>query len=464
MSYRVLHVTSSFPRHPDDPVAPFLLDLRVRKPRTACVSPSSPPTTRPLPLRERFGDVEIVRARYAPERFERLAYRGGLMATARDPSAALLVPGLVAALATTTRRVANEVRPDIIHAHWWLPSGLAALATRVAPVVITLHGSDVGLAERRGVGALAHAVASRAAFVAAVSDPLLQEDALFSVSSRNAAASCACPSGSTQRTSPSRHETARLGVSSRWVRASPEKGFDVLLDAVHIARRDGADVTLDIIGDGPDRAALEARSGQLGLAGAVRFLGPLPRAALYERMATAHAVVVPSRREGLGLVAVEALALGRPVIASQVGGLPEVVTAGTGLLVPPEDPAALARALQSLPLPSPPADSPRSQRTRSGQWSRRTATCTPARSLLRSGLDLGFGLGHSDDEVGEQADRDHLERGEQDQQRVRGDVEVLCRRVEDELADAEHRQREPDRQEDAQRVVRQHHAHDLRAA
>ena len=74
----------------------------------------------------------------------------------------------------------------------------------------------------------------------------------------------------------------------------------------------------------------------------MRFLGPLPRAALYERMATAHAVVVPSRREGLGLVAVEALALGRPVIASQVGGLPEVVTAGTGMLVPPEDPAALA--------------------------------------------------------------------------------------------------------------------------
>ncbi len=90
----------------------------------------------------------------------------------------------------------------------------------------------------------------------------------------------------------------------------------------------------------------------------MRFLGPLPRAALYERMATAHAVVVPSRREGLGLVAVEALALGRPVIASHVGGLPEVVTAGTGMLVPPEDPAALAHALQSLPLPSPPADSP----------------------------------------------------------------------------------------------------------
>jgi hypothetical protein len=69
-------------------------------------------------------------------------------------------------------------------------------------------------------------------------------------------------------------------------------------------------------------------------------------------------VVVPSRREGLGLVAVEALALGRPVIASHVGGLSQVVTAGTGMLVPPEEPAALAHALPSLPLPSPPADAP----------------------------------------------------------------------------------------------------------
>jgi glycosyltransferase involved in cell wall biosynthesis len=235
---------------------------------------------------------------------------------------------------------------------------LAALATRAAPLVITLHGSDVRLAERPGIGALAHAVASRAVFVAAVSDPLLQEAraALRLDPERSGVVRMPIAVDSAHLTEPPRD-----GPPWRLVavgRASPEKGFDVLLDAVHIARRDGADVTLDIVGDGPDRAALEARSTQLGLAGAVRFLGPLSRVALYERMATAHAVVVPSRREGLGLVAVEALALGRPVIASQVGGLPEVVTAGTGILVPPGDPAALARALQSLPLPSPPADAP----------------------------------------------------------------------------------------------------------
>jgi phosphatidyl-myo-inositol dimannoside synthase len=358
VSYRVLHVTSSFPRHPDDPVAPFLLDLARAQAADDMRVTVVAPHDASLPRRERFGDVEVVRARYAPKRFERLAYRGGLMATARDPTAALLVPGLVAALATATRRVANELRPDVIHAHWWLPSGLAALATRGVPLVITLHGSDVGLAQHAGVGALARAVASRAAFVAAVSEPLLQEAraALRLDPERSGVVRMPIAVNSAHHTEPPRDAPPwRLVAVGR---ASPEKGFDVLLDAVHIARRDGADVTLDIIGDGPDRAALEARSAQLGLAGAVRFLGQLPRAALYERMATAHAVVVPSRREGLGLVAAEALALGRPVIASDVGGLPEVVTAGTGMLVPPGDAAALAHALRSLPLPSPPADSP----------------------------------------------------------------------------------------------------------
>ncbi len=75
-------------------------------------------------------------------------------------------------------------------------------------------------------------------------------------------------------------------------------------------------------------------------------------------MLAAHAVVVPSRREGLGLVAVEALALGRPVIASRTGGLPEVVTPGAGVLVTPDDPDALAAALRALPLPAPPDPAP----------------------------------------------------------------------------------------------------------
>ena len=339
-------------------MAPFLLDLARAQVADGMRVTVVCPHDETLPVRERFGDVEVVRARYAPERFERLAYRGGLMATARDPRAAALVPTLVGSLALAARRIAVDMRPDVVHAHWWFPGGVAALMVGNVPVVITLHGSDVGLAARSAVRPIAIGVGRRAAFVAAVSDPLLRE------------------ARTVMQLDPARSGVVRMPIAVdptlvptppadgppwRLVavgRASPEKGFDVLLDALHIARRDGADVTLEIVGDGPERAALEAQCAQLGLRDAVRFVGPLPRAALYERMAHAHAVVVPSRHEGLGLVAVEALALGRPVIASEVGGLPEVVTPGTGMLVRADDPVALAHALQSVPLPAPPGDAP----------------------------------------------------------------------------------------------------------
>jgi glycosyltransferase involved in cell wall biosynthesis len=122
------------------------------------------------------------------------------------------------------------------------------------------------------------------------------------------------------------------------------KGIDVLLDA--LAQLDGQ-LLLLIAGDGGERAALEARVGALGVADRVRFLGR--REDKPELLAACDALVLPSRREGLGVAALEAMACGRPVLASRVGGLAEAVRDGeTGLLVPPEDPAALACAIAAL--------------------------------------------------------------------------------------------------------------------
>ncbi|MBR0898195.1 glycosyltransferase [Bradyrhizobium tropiciagri] len=116
-------------------------------------------------------------------------------------------------------------------------------------------------------------------------------------------------------------------------RLSREKGVGVLLQAVA-----GAGVPLRIVGEGPERAALEARAS-----GNVTFLGALPREDVLREMANAQALVVPSLwYEGFPMVVVEAFARGTPVIASAIGGLAEVVTAGkTGALVSPGDAAAL---------------------------------------------------------------------------------------------------------------------------
>jgi glycosyltransferase involved in cell wall biosynthesis len=357
VSYRVLHVTSSFPRHRDDAVAPFLLDLARAQAADGMRVTVVAPHDEGLAMREVIDDVEIVRARYAPDRAERLAYRGGLLANVRDPRRAALVPALVATLASAVRKVDRAQRPDVVHAHWWLPAGLAAL-TAHAPLVVTLHGSDVALARHRAIAPLARAVTSRAAFVSAVSEPLLAEarGVLTLDPARSGVVRMPVVIDTTRpATAPPAGPPWRLVAVGR---ASREKGFDVLLEALAIARAQGLDATVDIVGDGPERAALSAQRDRLGLGAVVAFVDALPRHDLHERIMAAHALVVPSRHEGLGLVAVEALALRRPVIASRTGGLVEVVTPGSGVLVPPDDAPALAAALRGLPLADPPYPAP----------------------------------------------------------------------------------------------------------
>ncbi|HTK24042.1 MAG TPA: glycosyltransferase family 4 protein [Gaiella sp.] len=138
----------------------------------------------------------------------------------------------------------------------------------------------------------------------------------------------------------------RLAIVGRLI---PIKGHEVLLEAVRRARDEVPRLTLEVAGDGPLDAQLRATVTRLELDDRVTFLGrvALP-GPVYER---AEIVVVPSFGEGFGMVALEAMERGRAVIASDVGGLPEIVAAGeTGLVVPCGDPARLAEAIVELAL------------------------------------------------------------------------------------------------------------------
>ncbi|RDI74288.1 Glycosyltransferase [Gaiella occulta] len=130
-------------------------------------------------------------------------------------------------------------------------------------------------------------------------------------------------------------------------RLVPIKGHDVLLRAFALARDAVPGLELSLAGAGPLEGALRQRAGELGLAGAVRFLGLV--SPIGPAMEEAAIVVVPSLGEGFGMVALEAMERGRAVIASDVGGLPEIVGDGeTGLIVPRGDAAALAGAIARL--------------------------------------------------------------------------------------------------------------------
>jgi glycosyltransferase involved in cell wall biosynthesis len=306
---RVLHLTSSFPRFEGDPSGIFIADLcdalATAGADVRVVAPRDPLSV----------ESERVRwFRYGPVP---LAHRGGLLRSARGWRL-YFVPWFFLGFQLAARSEVRRWKPDVVHAHWWFPGGFIAAGLRV-PFVVTLHGSDVPLA-KGPLRWLARKVFEKAAVVAAVSENLAHEAGVDTVLRMPVAIE--------------RREASMPPLPVRVVaigRNSPEKGLDVL-------RYLG--VPVDIYGEGTETLP----GGH----------GPVSRTELTEAILSAHAVVVPSRREGLGLVALEAMALGRPVIATNVGGLPESIEDGVdGILVPPGDVAAMRAAIAKLPLPAP---------------------------------------------------------------------------------------------------------------
>ena len=138
-------------------------------------------------------------------------------------------------------------------------------------------------------------------------------------------------------------------------RFQEKKGLDTLVDACALLRDRGVRVHLDLIGDGPERPALEAQIRRLGLEGHVAMPGPQPQEQVAVMLRASHVFVMPCRRDrtgdmdGIPTVFMEALATARPVVSCAVSGVPELVRDGeTGLLVPPDDPGALADAITRL--------------------------------------------------------------------------------------------------------------------
>lgn len=354
---RVLHVTSTFPRWDGDPVGPYLAELCAAEQDAGLQVRAVVPHAPGLAVEDRVRGVPVWRFRYGPEGAEVLAYGAGLLATARTPAGAAMVPAYLAAMAAAVRRQVREFRPDVVHAHWWFPGGLAALAATRRPVVVTLHGSDVAIAHRAGVRAAARAVLGRTAAAVAVSEALADEARALVGHPVGVAVMPVRVTPPAAVAAPQPDRVRLVSVA----RLSREKGLDVLLEAVRVTSARGVPVEWTVVGEGPERGGLE----QAAAAGGIRvtFTGNLAPAERDARVAAADALVVPSRREGMGLVAVEAVLLGTPVVASHTGGLPaalgdpvapppaagQVQPAPGGLLVRPGDVEGLVAAIGRVP-------------------------------------------------------------------------------------------------------------------
>ena len=132
-------------------------------------------------------------------------------------------------------------------------------------------------------------------------------------------------------------------------RLVPRKGFDTVLKAMNVLRQRGLDLVLRIVGDGPERDALESLTSELDLRECVSFVGYVPRERMCHQLSNADVLVSGSVQEGFSMSMLESLASGVPVVGFEVGGLAELVIQGkTGTVAHEETPSGLAEAVQGL--------------------------------------------------------------------------------------------------------------------
>jgi glycosyltransferase involved in cell wall biosynthesis len=270
---------------------------------------------------------------------------------------------------------------DLVHVHWVVPNGpIGAIAARRhdLPLVVTLHGSDMAVSERsRPIGRATRWTFARTAAVTAPSGDLLERARRLGAPGLREL----IPYGADARSleaDPREVERlrGRLGLGPADVvvaglgRLIPVKGFEYLLEAHAKARIARPELRLVLVGDGDLREELRARARALGVADSLILAGMVDRGAIPAYLGVADIVVVPSVRyggyvDGLPNVALEAMAAGKPLVATRVGGLPELVRHGeTGLLVDEKDSDALADAIVTLARDG-------DMRTRMGDSSRR---------------------------------------------------------------------------------------------
>ena len=363
--YRIVCPTYWYPEHAQDTHATYVHDINrhlVRRGHSVCVVTPGRPD---ISAREEFDGVEVVRFPLSvpPD----LTY--GRVAQSR-----VSLGGKLTRLATmgkylrhqykATLAEARRIQADVIHAHWAIPTGPAAVraARRLGiPSVITMHGGDVYVNPSQG-----YDFPTRWYVRPVLRWTLEHADALTAITEdcRQHALRAGAPDermrivlngADLRRFSPAPNGSVPDGVSfgPRMIFACrqlfPRKGIRFLIEAAAQLRPAFPDLELVLAGDGFERPELERLARERGIAERTTFLGWVANAELPKYYRAAAVSVIPSLEEGFGIPAAEAMGCEVPVVASDAGGLPEVVEDGvTGRVVPRGDATALAGAISDL--------------------------------------------------------------------------------------------------------------------
>jgi len=276
---------------------------------------------------------------------------------------ALHGPAMYASLLPYVSRLRREFPFDVILAAWAYPDAVAAahLARDFrCPLVVKILGSDINeLPRQPALRRQIRAGLERASYVVTVSAALRERVLALGIAPERVLVQHNGVDGEKFAIRDRREVRERLGIPEGRPclcyigRLGREKGIDVLVDAMGQLASDGRrDIDLHVVGGGEEGEALRAQTRALGLEAQIHFHGMRPHAEVPLWISACDVLCLPSRREGCPNVILEALASGRPVVASRVGGVPELLcddepATANGGLVPSEDPAALAQGLRA---------------------------------------------------------------------------------------------------------------------
>ena len=349
---KALIITTNFPRWEGDPHSPWLVELlgllQTRGFQVDVLAPAY----------KGLGDqiihgMQVTRFRYAPARWETLTHEEGAPNKIRkNPLYLLLLPSYLLAGVIAAWRQGRRQRYDVIHVHWPAPQGVLGMAAQRAGggrLVATFYGADLVMSRRfPGVQRFLRSFVRRCDDVAAISTFTARElQAATDVTPRLIPYGIAVPP-----TLPT--EPGQPGLILTVGRLIARKGHIYLIEAMSLLQ-DIANARLVIVGEGHERPALEAAVRERSLEGRVTLAGRVSDEELQRLYRACQVFVLPSivdnsgDTEMLGMVLLEAMRYGKPVVAAEVGGVVDIVIAGeTGLLVAQRNAAALADAIRRL--------------------------------------------------------------------------------------------------------------------
>lgn len=347
---KICVLTTSFPRYPGDKSGVFLLDvleaLSFLCRSITVVAPDD------ILFRTYRKPKELTVEKFSyffPRNLQLLAYGGGLEVNIRKSWFAKLqlIPFSISFLITAVKEARKA---DIIHAHWTFAGLIAVLIKKVLhkKVIITVHGSDLAIAKKGLLNKITKFILNEADILTAVSQSLAKEVSNQLKIEKNV---LVIPNGISEDFLNVRRRSTH-GKLNRIVfigRLHRSKGIDTLLKALNILNKRMPEVGLVVVGGGDNEGDLRKLAKELDVDDKTSFIGEVGRSKIPVLLEKSDVLILPSRREGFGVVLIEAMASGLPVIGSDTGGISEIIRDGyNGFKFPVSDHKRLASLIYKL--------------------------------------------------------------------------------------------------------------------